>query len=303
MVEPRGRQLARVGERGGGEREVTAEAGVVGHVPRVGPVPAGPQRPGRLPVQQRGPAGSGRRAQRLADQLVPEPEAMPVLDEQAPAYPFLEVVQQRGGRAGEDRGDEVEVHLRAEHRGSPQGRRRRAGTLAPFDDGVADRLGQVAAGGVHELDQEQRVAGAARVQVGGALAPGHLPDRGEVQRAELDDVGRGWRAALTGSVRDDDQQRQVVQPVLDVPEPTERAAVQPVPVVDQQDDHPGRRQPGDHRVHRRVQQPRAGGPGVGEERQHPVHSGVVRVCRTDQWTEQAGVALQQLGLPLLRLPA
>ena len=131
----------RVPQRARGQREIAAQAGVVGHHHRVGVRPPG-QDPAGLPVQQRGPAGRGAGRQGLPQQLVPEPEGPALVGQELPGDGPLGVVQQFHRAAAQHRRQQVDVQLGADHRRGPQQRPGRAQLVAARGHRLDERRGQ-----------------------------------------------------------------------------------------------------------------------------------------------------------------
>ena len=141
MVETLRGPRRRVAQRRGGEREVTAQARVVGDHHRVGSRPPG-QHPADLPVQQGSPACGRARGQCVPDQLMPEPERPVLLGQELLGGSQLGVIEQLDDGTAEHGGEQVNVQLLADHRRGAQHRPGRAQLVAPRGHRLDQRCGQ-----------------------------------------------------------------------------------------------------------------------------------------------------------------
>ena len=96
---------------------------------------------------------------------MPEPQPAFLLDEELLGHRLLGVVEQLDERAAEHSGEQVEIELRADERGRPQGGTGRSELVAARRHRVDERGGQVRSGGLlRQLGEEERMASGARVE-------------------------------------------------------------------------------------------------------------------------------------------
>jgi hypothetical protein len=242
---------------------------------RVGVAAVG-QYAGRRPVHVRSAGRCRAGRERLAYQVVREAVAGTALDEQRRRGRPLRVGQQRDDGPVEHVREQVEVDAGAERRGRLErlrhGHAERVG--APYHrvaDGLrqqVDRPGQ--------LGEEQRVAAAALVQLGGAAGADDAFGSGDVQRPERDDLSVGQPGAA-GQPRRQHGRRAAPEGER---QPRDRRGVRDVDVVDDDEQRragggalAGGQQPGEQpRLPRRAVRQRDRGrgerrcAGQGEER-------------------------------------